>query len=203
MKRIFSFRKTGLIFALIFIFQVNNQSFCQQFDYADKPVKTRPFYFGFGLGINDYGIGINLEAPLSQSTSVNGNVGIGGWGFKFGGSINFYPSDNNHNEFSLGYSYASGLKNFNTELTVEPYGNQQTVNFDLYGVSSINVTYTYNINVGRSSKVAISGGYAICLTEDAYDITNSMVLDETSKLVMNMMKPGGLIIGVKLMIGGL
>lgn len=182
---------------------MNNQLFCQQFDYADKPVKTQPFYFGFGLGINDYGIGINLEAPLSQGTSVNGNVGIGGWGFKLGGSINFYPLNNIHNEFSLGYSYASGIKKFNTELTVEPYGNRQTVNLDLFGVSSINLIYTYNINVGKSSKVALSGGYAICVTQDAYYITNSMALDETSELVMNMMKPGGLIIGVKLMIGGL
>ena len=121
-------------------------------------------------------------------------------GFEIRGSINFYPK-NDHNEFSVGYAYASGLKNFSTSLTVEPNGSQQTIDFDLYGVSTINLMYTYNVKVGASGKLALSGGYAICLTSDAYKIKNAVTLDQISELVIDWMQPGGFIFGIKLMIG--
>jgi hypothetical protein len=203
MKSIFTASKRIFLFiGFIIILQSGNQLFGQQLEYVNRPVQTRPFYFGFGLGVNDYGLGLNLEAPIAQNLSINGNVGIGGWGLKLGGSINLY-SLNNHSEFSLGYSHASGIKDFHTELSVEPNGKEQSVNLDLNQVSTINLIYSYNIKVGRSSKIAFSGGYAICLTNEAYRIKDFVTLDTTSQLVIDMMQPGGLIFGVKLMIGGL
>jgi hypothetical protein len=195
-----SIKRILLIIGCTILLNSNDQLFSQQFEYAEKSSQPRSLFLGFGLGINDYGLGLNLEVPISQGSSLNGNIGIGGWGLKLGGSINFYPK-NEHNEFSIGYAYASGLRNFHTSLTVEPNGTQQTLDLDLYGVSTINLLYTYNIKIGASSKLAFSGGYAICLTSNAYNIKNSVTLDQTSKLVMDWMQPGGFIFGIKLMIG--
>ena len=87
------------------------------------------------------------------------------------------------------------------ELTVEPDGAQRTVSLDLHRVNTINLFYTYNIKAGRACKVAFSLGYAICITQDPYDLNSSVTLTSVSEQVLRMSQPGGLILGVKFMIG--
>jgi len=167
------------------------------------PEEDRPAVFlGAGLGINDYGLGVSLEVPLSRSVSINGNLGIGGWGGKVGTSLNYYvPSARNNSELSLGYSYAGGMKNFETSMPVLPNGNQEDVIMDLNPVSTLNLVYTYNVRLGKLGKLGLSAGYAVCLTSNGYTVDSSHVLDTTGDAVMKMMQPGGLILGLRFMIG--
>ena len=109
-----------------------------------------------------------------------------------GASFNFYPIDvTKKHEISIGFSSASGLNDFETELTVEPDGAQRTVSLDLHRVNTINLFYTYNIKAGRACKVAFSLGYAICITQDPYDLNSSVTLTSVSEQVLRMSQPGG------------
>ncbi|HLP73197.1 MAG TPA: hypothetical protein VK155_09860 [Bacteroidales bacterium] len=196
-------KRTILIIACIIACGPGNLLLCQQFENIQQPVPEQHFFIGIGLGVNEYGLGFILETPSLNDFSINLDAGIGGWGWKLGGSMNHYFSNNKHHELSIGYSHASGLKDFETDLSVEPSGNSQSVNLDLMGVSTVNVIYTYNLKVGRTSKIAFSAGYAICLTQDGYKLHSPVTLDRSSDLLLDIMQPGGIIVGIKLMIGGL
>lgn len=196
-------KRAFLIIACYLAANWNNFLFCQQFENIQQPVPKQHFFIGIGLGVNDYGLGFILESPAINSFSFNVDAGVGGWGWKLGGSMNQYLSGDKHHELSLGYSYASGLKDFETDLSVEPSGENQNVKLDLLEVSTVNVIYTYNVAVGRASKIAFSAGYAICLTGDGYRVYSPVVLDRTSDMLLDIMKPGGIIVGIRLMIGGL
>jgi hypothetical protein len=193
-----------LIVGLFFVLQPGNLLFSQQFEYAVEQPRIPFLYFGVGLGVNDYGLGLNVEVPFTHHLSLNGNAGLGGWGLKLGGSLNFYPFNvTKKHEFSIGYSIAFGLKDFETELSIEPDGEDYKVNLDLKKVHTINLIYTYNLKVGKSCKAAFSAGYAICITQDPYDVNSSVTLTSTSEQFIRIMQPGGLIIGIKFMIGAL
>jgi hypothetical protein len=179
-----------------------NKIYGQQFQYVTEAPKPPLLYFGLGLGVNDYGAGLIAEVPFTNHISMNANAGIGGWGWKLGGSLNYYPVDvTRGHEFSLGFSTASGLLNFTTEMPVEPDGNSTNVTFDLFRVNTVNLIYTYNVKVGKACKLGLSAGWSVSLTSDAYHITSGQTLDETGKAVMNVMQPGGLIVGIRFMIG--
>jgi hypothetical protein len=183
----------------LFCIQSRNSLYGQQ--YSD--VKMPSVYLGMGFEVNNYGLGFGLEVPVSGKMSITGNAGIGGWGLKLGGTINYYFTDvTGRSELSLGYSRASGLKDFSTELYVEPNDTKQTVKLDLNVIQTINVMYTYNLRIGRSGKVGFSGGYAISLTNTPYTLkSQGVTLSPTSDQVLKIMQPGGLIIGIRFMFG--
>ena len=170
----------------------------------ENEVKAQPLFLGFGSSINDCGIlSAGIELPVLKMFSFYGTAGLGSWGWKIGGGITYYPQ---HKPFKSGYSLAyysaSGLDNFETKLTVEPNGNEQTVKLNLLRAGTVNLVYSYNLKVGQSSKFVFYGGYAIPVTENAYTIIDPTVtLTETSIQFLNVMQPGGVIIGVKYMIG--
>jgi hypothetical protein len=166
-------------------------------------VRTPSVYLGMGFEVNNYGFGLGLEVPVSGKISITGNAGVGGWGSKIGGTINYYFTDvTGRSEISLGYSRASGLKNFTTDLYVEPNDTKQSVNLDLNVVQTVNLMYTYNLRVGRSSKIGFTGGYAISLTNTPYKLnTMGVTLSPSSEQVLNIMQPGGLIVGIRFMLG--
>jgi hypothetical protein len=194
-----------LLTGLVFILQSQNGLYGQEFENVSvNETQVRPFLFlGPGLSANEYGIGLTTEIPFSDKFSANANLGLGGWGFKLGGSFNFYPvSVSQKSEFSLGYSWASGLKDFETELWIYPYGDLRTINLDLNPVSTINATYTYNLKVGKTCKLGFSAGYALSInSEPAWILNSTDPLNSDSKSLLDILQPGGLIIGVKFVIG--
>lgn len=192
-----------LISGFLLIIISENKLFGQQYFESAQDVKVPSLYLGLGLVINDSGLGAGLEIPLTDKLSINGNAGLGGWGWKVGGSINLYSRQVPYNsEFSLGFSHASGLLSFNQELGVGANDTKQIVELDLNKVETINLLYTYNLRVGNSCKAAFSTGYAFSITSTPYEVkTQGVVLSETSKQLMDIMQPGGLIIGIKFMFG--
>jgi hypothetical protein len=171
-------------------------------DSLNKP-KIPSVYLGLGLEVNNYGFGLGLEVPISKKFSITGNVGLGGWGWKIGGSINYYFKEvSKKSELSLGYSYASGLKDFETDLYVEPNNIKQKVRLDLNIIHTINIMYTYNLKLGKSSKIGFCCGAAISLTKTPYTLkTQGVTLSSASKQTLQITEPGGLIIGIRFMFG--
>lgn len=195
-KRIF------LVGGLLFILQSGSLLYGQQLEYEEEQPQMPGAYIGGGIGINDYGLGFNLEVPVARHLSITGNVGLGSWGYKYGACINFYPVNvTRGNEFSMGISGATGLLNAETEMEIEPNNEKYNVNLDLNKVYTLNMMYTYNLKIGRRNKLAFSAGYAICLTSNTYEVNSDVTLNGTSKQVLEILQPGGVILGVKFMFG--
>jgi len=169
----------------------------------DQKEVPRNTYIGLSLGINDYGIGVVAESPVGYKVSLFGNVGLGGWGYKVGGGIMYYPKQAPFGPgFGLGYAYASGLIDFETELWVEPNNEEQLVMLDLNGISTINLMYSHSWAFGRSGKLSIVTGYAIKIANEPYVIkSDGVVLTSKSKRFLNFMQPGGFTLGLRLMFG--
>jgi hypothetical protein len=159
-------------------------------------------FFGFGLGFNDYGAGLCGEFSIINKLSAFANAGIGGWGWKLGGGLAFYPKGLPYkSSYSIGYSHASGMKNYETTLATVADPNA-TVLLDLNPVGTINLLYSYNIILGKKHKVVFSGGYAINISGQGWVVkTPGAVLTPTSEQTLKTLQPGGLIVGLKFMFG--
>lgn len=201
-KSIFTNLATVLVLFTFVVF-FNESMYAQEDSWPSLRTKTPSTFIGVGLGINDYGFGGCLEVPVAEKLSLYGNAGLGGWGWKLGAGVSFYLSKNPYgSSLSIGYASASGLKDFQTELEVEPNNQNSMITLDLYRVGTINLVYAYNFKLGNKSKFALSTGYAIPVTKNAYDVkTSGVTLTETSKQVMNFVQPGGLILGFKFLFG--
>ncbi|MFN8259205.1 MAG: hypothetical protein U0W24_26180 [Bacteroidales bacterium] len=158
--------------------------------------------FGLGISFNEYGAGVGMEFPVAPRLSFLVNAGLGGWGWKLNGGMNLYFKQVPYqSSLSIGYSLASGLEDFKTELEVSG-GTTETVVLDLYKISTINLVYNYNLKVGQASKFVFSAGVAFCLTSNPYDVqSQGITLSSTSEQVLQMMQPGGLVAGIKFMFG--
>lgn len=186
-----------------FVLFFNESMYAQQDSWPPLSTKTPSTFLGIGLGINDNGFGGCIEIPLIEKLSLYGNAGLGGWGWKLGGGISFYPSKGPYGtSFSIGYASASGFKNFETELAVEPDNQNKLILLNLNPVGTVNLVYAHNFRMGQKSKFALSAGYAIPVTKNAYDvITTGETLSDISMQVMDIMQPGGLIVGFKFLFG--
>jgi hypothetical protein len=158
-------------------------------------------FLGFSTGINNYSglVGIDVEPVLTDEISVR--LTLGGWGFKYGGAVNYFFSQvNQGSSLSLGLSFANGIDHFNPELETVDFGNIPVpMRFDRVG--TLNFLYNYNIRIGRKGKFVLGGGYAVPLNSDPYTIKNSVQLTSTSETIMNWMVPGGLMLELRLAFG--
>lgn len=194
-------RKNFLNYALfavssLFLLFSSNSAFAQQ----KNNYQPCRYYLGLGLGINDLGLGLNVEMPIDK-ISIYGHAGLGGWGYKFGGGLNFYLNNAQFgSSISIGYVVATGLDDFETDLTVEPDGETEKIQMDLNNVGTINLMYSYSWHMGKG-KFVLNAGYAIAVTDNPYVIHSEETLDDVGKQVMEIVQPGGVIIGLRFMFG--
>ena len=200
MDNYLSMTRTLLCFTFLFVQMVALQA---QQKSEEENLELPKMYLGLGLGINDYGIGGSIEIPLSDALCFYGNSGLGGWGWRLGGGISFYPSRMPlKSSWSIGYATASGFSDFETTLDVAPNDATQAVLLDLNRVGTVNLTYAYNIRTRNNNKWVLSTGYAIPITTNSYEIlSEGVVLTDLSKEVIEVMQPGGLILGFKFLFG--
>ncbi|MCF8370704.1 MAG: hypothetical protein K9H64_03710 [Bacteroidales bacterium] len=192
-----------VIMLITFLLFVNGSIHAQQDPQTTETTHTPQIFIGLGLGLNEYGLGGCMEIPIVDRLSIYGNAGLGGWGWKLGAGISFYPSKTPYkSSFGIGYASASGLKDFETELPVEPNDQNKKVTLDLNRVGTINLVYSYNFHLGRKSKFVLSTGYAIPVTNNAYELKSTgVILSETAKQALVIIQPGGLILGFKFLFG--
>jgi hypothetical protein len=190
-----------MIISILSVSPLSAQSNLKDNDFEKKATSA---FIGFGTGINDGGmLFAGVELPVFKAVSIFANAGLGGWGWKIGGGLIYYPQHIPYKSgFSIAYYTASGLNDYTMKLWVEPSGVEESVNIDLKRCGSVNLVYSYNLKVGRSSKFVFSGGYSIPVTNDPYEVKDkSIVITASSKQLLNYMQPGGLVVGVKCMIG--
>lgn len=169
-----------------------------------KVTYTPSVYVGIGGGINEMGLlGFAAELPVSGKTSLGGSLGLGGWGYKTRINLNYYPKGMGIKScWSLAYGRALGMRNFETELSTEPSNEAETLILDLKPAGTIDFVYSYNIKVGYSSRLVLSAGYAFSTNKNAYKVLDrTKELDQVSKSTLNILQPGGLMLGLKFMFG--
>lgn len=199
--------KTGIVcIAMLFIFSAVHILTAQEQYRIILPEPIPSVYIGIASGINNYSglIGIGLEAPVSPPISLFGQAGLGTWGTKVGGGLRYYQNPNLYGSaWSVGYSQASGLTDFEVEMEIENPKRNETVLLDLEKVGTLNLEYSYNIRVGTKSKISLHLGYAFPLSKgDNYILkTPGVQLSTTSKQSLKMLQPGGLLVGLALMLG--
>lgn len=169
---------------------------------------TPYFFLGPGMGLYTYTglLGGIIEVPIVPHFSVFTGFGIGGWGTKLGAGAMFYIRKDEYlgSAFGLGVSNAFGLDNFNTELSlVGSNGQTMPVTMNLNNASTLNLTYQYHIRLGNGSKFVVGTGYAVRLVDEPYEIISpqNAELDSDSKLAMQIVQPGGLIISLTFQFG--
>lgn len=158
-------------------------------------------YLGVGSGINNMSgmVGVLFEAPINSKFSVKTAVGIGGWGGKFGIGAKYYKMFPASMSFGVGYSTASGIKDFEYEVDLKN-GTKSKEKFNLKQAHMIDLT------IGRSwgEKVRFNFefGYSIKVSGGSYEHTSSTEeLSDDSKQMFEMLSPGGLILGIGLTFG--
>jgi len=161
-------------------------------------------YLGVGSGINnDVGIiGIGGKVKLYRTLFIRGGAGISTWGTKLTIGVKYERKHTRCWGYSLSYSSCSGLKDFKSQL--ETAGNPpvtKDVTLDLLRASAVNAAASYNWYLRRNKLIYIEFGYSIPIETDPYIVKDGSVLTETSKAVLRMIQPGGLIIGFGFMFG--
>ena len=127
---------------------------------------------------------------------IRGGAGIGGWGGKLSLGVKYQDLMKKGIGFGLGYSYCSGISDFDAPLP-DQNGQEITVNMDLKRAGSINLTINKNWVFPRGNVFYIESGYAIGVGKNpSYEINDGTLLSDDAELVMDIITPGGLILGV-------
>lgn len=186
------------------LFLLNLFSFAQD-DFLNKALveKTPTTFITAGIGINHTGLlSVGVDIPFTENLSAFFDLGSGGWGIKIGlGASYHFNSITQGSAVNLAYYRASGSADRTVNILNEA-GNEIPV--FLNPVSTINTTYSYNMKLGKKSKLALICGYALAISDknDAYE-TNVLnaSFDDFSKQFINILHPDGPILGIKFMFG--
>jgi hypothetical protein len=156
-------------------------------------------YVGTGTGMNNLNafLGFFLEGNIIQNFTLAGGFGIGAWGYKAAVAARYYRKYPYKVFYGLGFSTASGISNIELEVYTEPNNETEFVEFRMKRANTLNLSLGYQFKAGKKGRIYLELGYGIRLQPDRYEIlTPNVQLTETSTQVMDMMVPGGLILGV-------
>jgi hypothetical protein len=182
--------------------------FSQAYDYPERQTEALEFvpggYLGLSTGINNFNgmLGINGEIKIIRNLTIAGGAGIGGWGYKFAGAVRYYLHYPKGFCFGLGYSTATGMQGFEAELETTRPGGSQMVELNLNRANNLNLTASYQWRLGKRFRLGLDLGYAFPLQDKAWElVSDDIVLSDTSEQVMDILTPGGLILGFGFSIG--
>lgn len=156
-------------------------------------------FIGPSIGVNNISgmMGVLLETHIFNKTAIAGGLGIGNWGAKFSVQGRYYRHYPIGVFYGIGFSSATGMKSFKTELEVENAEDPVEVEMELHKVKCLNISVGQHFKLGRRMRLNFELGYAIPLQTNFYDIiTPGVQLTDASEQQMDLMTPGGLIIGV-------
>ncbi|MDP3461222.1 MAG: hypothetical protein Q8S18_00365 [Bacteroidales bacterium] len=198
--------KSGSVVSMLFVSAImllSIPSFSQTMASSSDVDFRKNAYIGIGTGLNSYTglLGLRLEVPLTDRFFLFGGAGIGSWGYKIGGGLSYNLKKSLFGPaISLGYSSASGLVDFETKLETTS-GTETMVTLDLKEVGNLNLMYSYQWKIGKGNKISLGTGYSFKLTSDFYDVTSNHSLSSSSKQVLEIMAPGGLIVSFAFLFG--
>lgn len=186
--------KKTLLIIMFFatIYRVNAQS--KNNSSSDSLPK---FYLGVGTGINSYTglLGLSGNLRIYDKFFIQAGLGIGSWGTKMSIGLRYDMSYQKGWSYGIGFSSCSGLKDFKTNLELQS-GVKKDVTMDCLRANTLNLKATHNWKLGKNNTFYLEFGYAIPLQSSPWRIKDGSIISSTSKSVMDMIAPGGLLIGI-------
>ncbi len=179
---------------------------CAHFSFAQnrnsrntpKEVPCPKVYIGFGTGINYSSglIGLNIDVPVVGGLSLGTGVGLSSWGYKVYGEARYFFSPCNRGwAIGTGITLNTGLDNFQTDLPTT-FGTR-TVWLDLHNKTNAFVCgYRFWTMGKRNNRFHLQLGYSIPLSNDDYTVLYGDVLSDEGEAVMDILSPGGVIVGI-------
>ena len=154
-------------------------------------------YLGFGTGFDNFTglIGVSGTLKIHEKFSVRGGTGLSGWGFKNSIGIKYDLKETGGWSYCLGYSYSPGFKGIKMDNELESGGTRE-ITVDYLSASTINLAVDRNWRIGKANIFFLEFGYAIPLQSNRWRVTDGSVLSSVSKSTLNILQPGGLILGV-------
>lgn len=188
--------KFTLGFAFLIILIQSGFSQRPKVDYRDMVYTTPPdFYLSLSTGLDNYtGIfGLGALVRAEDNLFLRGGVGLGTWGFKLTGGLKYQNFNSSGFGFGLGYSVCSGVKGVLIDLPND-YGEPQSIEMDLDPAGSFNLTFNKNWVFKRGNVFYLETGYAIPTSGSSYyDVLDGSTLSSEAELILQILRPGGLI----------
>lgn len=180
---------------LIFLFLVSIISANAQ-DIIPTP-KPPDVYLGIGTGLNAYTgfLGISGNLRLTKQSFFQAGLGLGSWGYKYSIGFGYDLTDNRRWALGAGLSYCTGLRNVDMEM--EMYnGGTEPVKIYLKSAKTLNLKATHNWIIGRKNTFYVDMGYAVPLQTSPWEITDGSIVSENSRKALDLVSPGGVILGL-------
>ena len=101
------------------------------------------------------------------------------------------------------FTSAAGAQNIDLPLQTEQSGEKtEDVTVDLYRANNLALAVGYDFRLFRVARINLELGYSIPFNSKLYKVKDPDVeLTDDSKLLMDFMTPGGLVIGLGLTFG--
>jgi hypothetical protein len=166
-----------------------------------KEYTTPQFSLGLGSGMNNYtsALGISGNLKVAEQFFLQGGLGAGAWGSKYSVGIRYDLHKGSGWSYGMGYSQCSGAKNM--DLTLNNNGATEIYKLDLLEASAINLKATRNWMVSKTIMLYIDLGYAVPLQNEPWHVTSGPSTSDLAKTFLNLMAPGGVIVGTGISFG--
>jgi len=157
------------------------------------------FYVGLSTGINNQSglIGPNFDIPLAKRLSFGLGAGRSSWGWKMYSEARGYLGECNRQlAIGGGMSYNTGISNINTILPTTTGDEQVTLEYKPSLNAFGSLYYFFNIGHDWSHRFYLQLGYSHRLEDNLYRVKSKHVLTSDGDAVMQLLQPGGVIIGL-------
>lgn len=175
---------------------------------VDKESESTSYnvYIGTSSGINNINavLGGILEVQMGQKVTGIGGLGLGLWGLKTTADLRIYKSYPQSIYYSFGLSYHTGWGSMQIDYTDPDTGGTNSVDINFKPVTTLNLLIGFQWGITRDDRFRINleGGYAFPLTPKPYKInTASMESDQNLIQSLDLLSPGGIILGMGLTMG--
>lgn len=168
-----------------------------QIEYNPSPEPLPTVYLGVGTGISNFTglLGVSCTINATDQVAIRGAAGIGGWGYKYSFGINYHKNYLRGWNYGLSYSHYTGMRGMQMDMEVNS-GNTQEVTIDYQPTGTLNLTMAYSWKLGRKNSFYLEYGYAIAMENKPWEVTSGEIFSSKSQQVMNLVRPGGLMLGV-------
>ncbi len=195
------------VFIAVILLFVALGLYCQEGSTTGTAPMQEPLVYKASLGIDG---GLNYEGLVALSAEVNivkniclnGAIGMGGWGAKYTIGGRFYSSYPKGIFYGVSYSHSTGLDSLAIKMDTDKPGGTQDVSLRLNPANNINLNLGYQWKLGNRFRFHLEMGYSIPLEKEPWDVlTQNITLSDASKISMNLMAPGGLMLGLGFSVG--
>lgn len=161
-------------------------------------------YLGLSTGIDNYTgiLGLGFQFPFQNNFSLRTGAGIGAWGLKLSGGMKYEDLMQSGWGFGLGYSHCTGLSDFDLTFSDANGNTTRSVNMDLNPAGSLNLTLNKNFYFRGDKLLYLETGYAVPTGgRNLYTINDGQTLTADEDLILQIIRPGGIVLAVGLLIG--